>query len=189
MGDHVLIRCHCGQLTETVQLQQSIPVENILCHCNSCRRSTGALTFAGLRIVSPPISTFVTKLTKYASSDKLSRYFCETCGSHVCYYVVKGDRWNVCSGAVDQFIGSSQGKLERFVKHEYVADTKDGGLLPIFPPAEVHLEDETAESCQDWKSHFPPREADKVEIQSAAPVEAACHCGSVKFSVKSPDTR
>lgn len=189
MGNRVLIRCHCGQLSEEVQLSQTIPVESFLCHCNSCRHSTGALTFAGLGLASPPVDIFTTKLTKYASSDKLWRYFCETCGTHVCYYVTTEDRWNVCSGAVEQVIGEGQGSLEMITKHEFVSDTKDGGLLPLFPPASVYLLAKEDEPAQDWKLDMAHHWKKSATGEPAAAIEGACHCGQVRFSVSRPKDR
>lgn len=189
MGDQVLIRCLCGQFTETVQLQASIPVDNTLCHCNSCRHRTGALTFTGLRLASPPIEAFTTKLVKYVSSDRLWEYFCATCGTHVCYTMVKENRWSACSGAIDQVVGYKKGKLEKFVTHEYAGDTKDGGLLPLFPGPTVYLEDDGGQPVSDWKSEIARCGNYAGPSQPSKTLEGVCHCGNVKFSVGRPDER
>lgn len=189
MGDHVLIRCHCGQLTDTVQLQHSIPVESILCHCDSCRHCTGALTFSALRLFSPPDSAFTTKLVKYASSNKLWRYFCETCGSHVCYYVVEENSWGVCAGVIEGAIDDRRGRLQIFIGHEFVRDTKDGGLLPIFPTSTVYPGDYNGESVQDWKTALADLKVNVEVNDSTDSLPGECHCGSVRFTVGRPDIR
>lgn len=189
MGDQVLVRCHCGQFSETTQLQDSIPVENIFCHCNICRHVTGALTFSGLRLVAPPIEAFKTKLTRYATTEKVIRYFCSTCGTHVGYYVPQEDRWRVCSGAVDQVVGDNKGGLESITSHEFVGDTQDGGLMPCFPRTGVYMEDYGGELASNWGNGFATTQEEGAIKQPAKTLQAACHCGQVKFSLERPEER
>lgn len=189
MGDQVLIRCHCGQFSETTQLRGLIPVENILCHCNICRHATGALTLSGLSLASPPIEAFKTKLTRHATSEKIVRYFCNTCGTHVGYYVVQDDRWSVCSGAVDEVVGNIKGRMESITTHEFVGDTKDGGLLPCFSQTNVYMEHDGSEPTSDWRKEMTTIRTASVTGQSAKTLHAACHCGQVNFSLRRPEER
>lgn len=189
MGDKVLIHCHCGQFSETTQLQGSIPVDNTFCHCNRCRHATGALTFTGLTLSSPPIEAFKTKLNGYVTSEKITEYFCDTCGTHVGYYVVKEDRWSVCSGAVDQVIGSDKGRLENITSHEYVGDTKDGGLLPCFPQTTVYMEHDQGDPIVDWRKEMNLSHGKTTADQPAKTLRATCHCGQVSFSLSRPEER
>ena len=56
-----------------------------MCHCESCRRTTGGLTTAwvgypsdGFRVEGEPIS--------YSSSDGVERQFCGNCGTSLFYF-------------------------------------------------------------------------------------------------------
>lgn len=188
MTDQVLIRCHCGQFSEITQLQGSTPVENVICHCNICRHVTGALTFTGLSLASPPIEAFKTRLTRYATSEKVIRYFCSTCGTHIGYYIVRDDRWSVCSGAVDQVVGNNKGRLEKITSHEFVRDTKDGGLLSCFPRTNVYMEHDGGELASDWRKEIATTQGEGA-IQQAKTLQAGCHCGQVNFLLSRPEER
>ena len=187
MAQQVVIRCLCGQLTETVQLRDKIPVAGSVCHCNICRHVTGAMTFSGVSLLSPPAELFKDRLVKYATSEKIIRYFCGACGSHVCYNVVQDDRWSVCSGAIDEVLGEYHGKLEQYTGQEFVADTQDGGLAWCLPGIPIYMEEDGAAPIANLKS-----ELEKLHLASShnggkGTVEAECHCGEVKFSVKAAE--
>lgn len=189
MGDYVLVRCHCGQFSETVQLRDSIPVDKVMCHCDSCRQKTGAMTYTGLALASPPIEAFKTKLDTYTISGKLLEYFCPTCGSHVGYHVVEEDRWNVSSGAVDQVIGDKKGQLEKIVGHEFVADTRDGGLVRCFPGTTLYTEHEGQELMSDATFNKMLLRDEGAPSQPSGTLQAGCRCGKVSFSLSRPDER
>lgn len=184
MAQQVIVRCHCGQLTEKVQLRDKIPLAGPLCHCNICRHVTGAMTFSGVSLPSPPAELFKEKLIKYATSDKIVRYFCGTCGSHVCYYAVKDDRWAVCPGAIDKVLGEYNGKLEKHTGHEFVADTLDGGFSWCIPGIPSYMEDDGATPSTDLKGDLQKLQLAGSGNAGQGTVEAKCHCGHVNFSIK-----
>lgn len=183
MAQQVVIRCHCGQLSETVQLRDKIPLTGSLCHCNICRHVTGALTFSGVSLLSPPAAVFKEKLVKYATSEKIIRYFCTTCGSHVCYYAVEDDRWAVCPGAIDEVLGEYHGKLEKYTGHEFVADTRDGGLSWCFD-IPSYMEDDGGTPSTDVKNDLRKVQLPASGNANQETLEAKCHCEQVRFSIK-----
>jgi hypothetical protein len=79
--------CHCGAVRFQVHGQ---PKWTAHCHCESCRRSTGAAfaTWAGF-----PTDNFVLLKGKpkgFASSQGVTRGFCGACGTPLTY---EGTRW------------------------------------------------------------------------------------------------
>lgn len=188
MADEVVIRCHCGQLAETVQLREALPAKGFMCHCNICRHVSGTLTFTGIYMSNPPVETFKQKLVKYATSEKLWRYFCATCGSQVVYYVVKEDRWMFCPGAIDAVKRGEHGKVDRITAHEYVGDTLDGGLSLCIPDVPYYLEDDGQESVKDLQSELKRLQAEATtELDSEDKLRAECHCGQVSLLIGRPD--
>lgn len=186
MGQELIIRCHCGQLNEKVRLAEDIPVGGLLCHCNRCRHVTGALTFSGPALMDAPADVFTTKLAKYATSSKVHRYFCKTCGSHACYYSFKDSHWHVCPGCIEEVVGGFQGRFESYDGHEYIIDTIDGGLafnIPDMPmyaegPDGLHITD-LKNQVAEWKTVIPAEgDSDRVD--------ARCQCGQVDFSILRP---
>lgn len=188
MGQEVIVRCHCGQLAEKAQLRDEIPVKGSLCHCNICRHVTGTLTFSGVTLVSPPAEAFISKLVRYPTSEKIHRYFCKTCGSHVCYYVVAEDRWGACPGAIDEVIGGSQGALEKYTDHEFVGDTVDGGLAWTLPDIPVYLAGLDGTPLTDLRNETR-RLQESAKTTEEDKLEAQCHCGQVRLTVLRPDDR
>lgn len=134
-------------------------------------------------MINAPADVFTTKLKKYATTDKIDRYFCSTCGSHVCYYSYKDSHWHACSGCVDEVLGEYEGSLERHDAHEFVGDTIDGGLAFTIPNLPMWLEG-------DEKTRVDNMREEMTKMKSLAPntagnekIEAKCHCGQVAFSL------
>ena len=74
--------CHCGAIRYRVAVE---PVEVVLCHCESCRRSSGAPAVAWAMV---PLAAFEIErgeFARYASSEGVSRGFCSTCGTTLCF--------------------------------------------------------------------------------------------------------
>lgn len=85
--DNMTGRCLCGQVHWTTETK---PIWSEHCHCDSCRRATGApfASFMGLRKESV---SWTGEMTQYASSDgKVQRKFCSNCGTHMSY---EADIW------------------------------------------------------------------------------------------------
>ncbi|KAH0831576.1 hypothetical protein FOPE_02910 [Fonsecaea pedrosoi] len=120
----------------------------------------------------------------------------------------KDDTWTVCSGVVDGVEGLSATSaltLERIVQHEFVGDTKDGGLaiclaeadgcsVPLYlqgPDGALATELTRDVSTRSHHNSSPIRkgEVDEVAMMSEdlGDVYARCHCGGVNFRITRPN--
>ena len=75
-------RCHCGAIRYSIDGELK---HSSVCHCESCRRTTGGLITAwagypseGLRVEGQP--------SNYNSSHGVERQFCGTCGTSLFYF-------------------------------------------------------------------------------------------------------
>ena len=207
------VTCLCGKSAQTLKLKSLLPVSSASCSCNSCRYSTGVLYYSDLPLEDRPDG--VNRLTKYDSSSKLSRYFCPGCGSPL-FVEVHGDSscaahgdhvWSVSSGVIDRIDSTNSGadtSLERIVQHEFVGDTKDGGLavyfdtvdevlLPYFlqgPDGEKltgAMEETLARLQQDDLAGTGSHELKATGItEGQQELQAACHCRGVEFRISRP---
>jgi len=152
---------------------------------------TGAATFTGITLSSPPVEAFQQKLVKYGTSETICRYFCGICGSHVGYHVPKEDRWGVSSGNIDQLLGPSKDKglLERYTGHKFVGDTIDGGLTRYLPDIPVYMDGSDKPAVKDLEQELAKVGLASKQVSHQDKLEAACHCGGVQFSLSRPDQR
>ena len=79
-------RCLCGAVRFTVD---GPPKWTSYCHCQSCRRHTGAPVSAYAGFEAAKVR-FTGDLTYFESSPGVRRGFCGRCGSTLTY---EGDRW------------------------------------------------------------------------------------------------
>lgn len=70
-------RCHCGEVQFQVPNQ---PVTSSICHCDDCRRQSGAPISAWAMVRSDALTVFG-KPKVYASSEHGRRLFCASCGT------------------------------------------------------------------------------------------------------------
>ncbi|KIY00606.1 uncharacterized protein Z520_03269 [Fonsecaea multimorphosa CBS 102226] len=122
--------------------------------------------------------------------------------------VHKDDKWGVCSGVVDgveALIASSASSLERIVQHEFVGDTKDGGLavclasvdgraIPLYlqGPDGALVKDSTRELLARVEGNSDATtkgEVDEAAVMFGNPrgLRAGCHCGGVNFRITRPN--
>ena len=74
--------CHCG----AVRYSAGGEVKHSgVCHCETCRRTTGALTTAWAAFPSADL-TVEGKPASYFSSEGIERQFCATCGTSLFYF-------------------------------------------------------------------------------------------------------
>jgi hypothetical protein len=90
-------QCLCGAIHFTAE---GPPKWTSYCHCQSCRRQTGAPVSAFAGFETAKITFTQGAPTYYASSPGVRRGFCTTCGSTLTY---EGDRW---PGEVHLHIGA-----------------------------------------------------------------------------------
>ncbi len=90
--------CYCGSVSFEISGQ---PIKVAYCHCESCRRSLGAVVVAsaGFR---PSQIDFTSKQPKaFVSENSITRTFCGDCGSSVTYTRGDGDFVFVYLGLFD----------------------------------------------------------------------------------------
>jgi hypothetical protein len=108
--------CICG----SVRFKLTQPLtEPTACHCTQCRQQSGHF-FASANVpkVAVAFESSAT-LTWYASSEKVRRGFCSTCGSTLFWEPLNRDWTSVALGSID---GNAGLKLER---HIYVSEKGD----------------------------------------------------------------
>ncbi|MGZ3172656.1 MAG: GFA family protein [Croceibacterium sp.] len=75
-------RCHCGAIRYSLEGE---PKHSSVCHCESCRRTTGGLTTAWVGYPSASLRVEQGEPKSYSSSDGVERRFCNTCGTSLFY--------------------------------------------------------------------------------------------------------
>ncbi len=73
--------CRCGAVRYTAEGE---PDHNALCHCEQCRRSSGA-PMVGWALFARDSVTITGTPTSYTSSGDVARQFCGTCGTGLFY--------------------------------------------------------------------------------------------------------
>lgn len=172
------LHCHCKLASYTLSIpSSSLPLSSAFCHCTSCRHVTGqpAGSFAALP---PEITLDVTPLTRYASSDWYTRYFCPQCGAHVVNFA--GVTWRVCTGLLDRM---EEKVLER--NHIFVEDTVDGGMSVWLPSLVAFPKGGDDEARGKVGTYFVPQP--RAQEEGAETVVASCHCGGVRFMLTQPE--
>ena len=173
------IACLCGTIRQDVPLQprsDSDPVSLSLCHCNTCRHSSGVLCTSYYPIAKPTLSQH---LRPYVSGGGGStRYFCAVCGCHV--FRSKGSssgsgslEWEVATGVISSTTGAQEA---RYTKHTHVADTNDGG-------ASIWISAFAGRPMEITNNKIPPPSPSPKPSES---LPASCACGTVRFHITRP---
>ena len=174
-------RCHCGLADYSISLpESSFPLKSALCHCSSCRHSSGHafVTWAVIPTESPPDTSH---LTQYASSSTADRYFCPVCGASVLNVDRGNDQseWEFATGIMDR----TEGLLNRV--QLFANDTGDGGaakwLLDAVP--EVHGRHRDSPLLSDKEISMMKPETDVEALTER------CHCGDVQFTIDEGDAK
>ena len=74
--------CFCGRVRYRVAGE---PLRSAVCHCVSCRRTSGAPSVAWLTFPYRSLSFVSGEPADYRSSDEVSRSFCQGCGTSLTY--------------------------------------------------------------------------------------------------------
>jgi hypothetical protein len=74
--------CFCGRVRYRVAGE---PLRSAVCHCVSCRRTSGAPSVAWLTFPYRSLSFVSGEPADYRSSDEVSRTFCQGCGTSLTY--------------------------------------------------------------------------------------------------------
>ncbi|RSL54009.1 hypothetical protein CEP54_010123 [Fusarium duplospermum] len=166
------VSCRCGTVSQQVNLkaEDGLDIPLSLCHCDTCRHTSGVLCTP---IFAPDLSP---SLKIYHPTETSARYFCATCGCHLFRAIEaagKGFDWGAATGAVTCLSGQGS-SLGRFTSHQYVSDTKDGGLAVWIKSLEGHSEGKSVKSSQPSE---PASES----------LEGSCSCGNVRFHITRPN--
>lgn len=177
------LSCACHAITGSVNVPSSnLPLPMALCHCNTCRHTTGLLCASDVFI--PPGSSplhIQGEPRSYSVSSRLMRYFCGRCGCFVYDENSITGRVGICTGALEK----ADGQIE-LMQHDFVGDTIDGGLS-------IWLLDAVR-----WKGS--PNKSDRIEdgsralaidpqesLEQSARLRAFCSCGGVSLYITQPD--
>ena len=179
------IACLCGHTSQTVCLTQSSePSVLTLCHCNSCRSTSGELCTSYLTLLSPPTS--FESLVEYPESEHVTRWFCRGCGAHVFVHLKRLSKFLVASGLLEAASFETQA-----VEHYCVDDTLDAGASQFLPKIGKQLATYWSGigklsqqiSLDEHVSRVEPSNQPTKE----AKLRAQCHCGGVEYFITSPD--
>ena len=194
----VEIHCHCELTSFSLPLpSSSFPLKSAVCHCNSCRHTTGQL-FATWAVIPTPIPSEILKsgnLIRYDSSSTCERWFCKQCGASVINIDKADDQqeWEVATGLLHfKDENGIDGKLDRV--QLWVEDIKaDGGAVGWINKGELAGMDrfwngrESAVVSDDDVRHLM-EEGHTVSPESRQErLNAQCHCQKVAFSVARPE--
>jgi hypothetical protein len=91
--------CLCG----AIRFEASVPPRRVThCHCDMCRRATGAAVGTFATFESDKVR-WLREPARYDSSERGWRGFCPTCGSSVCFgYKPRPERIYIAMGIFDQ---------------------------------------------------------------------------------------
>lgn len=75
--------CHCGAVRYSVTGEMH---HNAVCHCNDCRRSSGAVRVPWAAFAKDTLTVESGSPSVYRSSEHGERHFCGQCGTGLFYY-------------------------------------------------------------------------------------------------------
>lgn len=78
--------CLCGAVEYSVS---STPIWSCHCHCNSCRRNSGAAVASFVAFANNGFQTTQGEMAVYESSPGVKRYFCSRCGTPMAFRTEK----------------------------------------------------------------------------------------------------
>jgi hypothetical protein len=121
----ITVECLCKAHSISMEISTSkLPLQGNVCHCDSCRHSTGALCVIETTWPQPRESVDISGLQTYQFSADITYRFCGTCSTLMFYESRKHpSKLGVFSGPFKN-IGTDVIKL---AKHIFVGDTQDGG--------------------------------------------------------------
>ncbi|KAI0194504.1 Mss4-like protein [Xylaria flabelliformis] len=121
----ITAECFCKSHTFSLEVSTSkLPLECDVCHCDSCRHSTGALFAIKTTWPQPRESVDISGLQRYQFSANITYRFCGTCSTLMFYESV---RYPSKLGVFYGPLKNIDIDLIKLTKHIYVYDTRDGG--------------------------------------------------------------
>ncbi len=74
--------CLCGAVAYSVS---GAPIWSGHCHCNSCRRNSGAAVASYVAFANDDFRVTTGQMSEYESSPGVKRYFCNRCGTPMAF--------------------------------------------------------------------------------------------------------
>jgi len=74
--------CHCGAISYELL---AAPFDVDYCHCSDCRRAIGAPMGVWMDCTAGQVKWLQSEPQEYASSDRIRRGFCASCGTSLSY--------------------------------------------------------------------------------------------------------
>ena len=170
--------CACGQVKGSVSVPTGqLPLRFDFCHCNMCRHQTGEL--AASFWTPPEDATDLViegSLTRYASSNTVTRAFCGNCGAFVSFEDKSQSKPDLSTGLL-----KGEGLLE-LQKHIFVADTIDGGLASWITDIPAYEGFSSGKRLDVTTFHTLTDVHNK-----ATELRAHCLCKGVQFKITRPN--
>lgn len=185
--------CKAHSFTATL-LRSSLPLKTSACHCNSCRKVTGALYSVNALWPGNHDDIRNSTLHKYSFSQKFKILFCSTCSSPMFWELPRVNLDGMNSAEEMEYgvftgVLSNDGPkdLVRLTDHIFVADTLDGGATPWLQ--KPNGDGETAKrwakrvgSSEELSDEWPGKTLPAAEwkrITQEIPIR--CHCKGVNL--------
>lgn len=194
MSKAIKATCLCGSAGSKIWFAaDELPYDATFCHCTSCRRMSGCLC-----VTSIPLRfadefelerTLLPRLKAFPfSGDRITHYFCPLCGTHMIAKVYARDQnspkaiWFVMCGVLEQRKGIY------FPQHDFVGDTKDGGITNL-------LESLGGKTIKRFANH--PRDEEQLPLDWRSPridqteptsnkLHARCKCDGIQLWIHPP---
>ncbi|KAI1177099.1 Mss4-like protein [Nemania sp. FL0916] len=203
--------CRAQRFTALIP-RSSLPLEAVYCHCDTCRRLTGAMYTASVPWPDDAAAAVeASSLQRYVVSDAVTTLSCGTCGA--CMFAETRPANNSSSSVPRYAVRTGTlanidvPGLVNIARHVGIADTRDGGAVPWFCDAnsdssrprlwsgqENHyggLGDELSfetmlEKASGSGLGAGTASTDPVPSNSDA-IPVKCHCGGVNLLLRRPN--
>ncbi|OJD40374.1 uncharacterized protein BKCO1_1000535 [Diplodia corticola] len=173
--------CLCKAHTFSTKVSSSkLPLEADVCHCDSCRHSTGALYAVRTTWPQPREEVDISGLERYQFSADITHLSCGKCSTLMFYESRK------YSGKLGTFSGplkTMEAHPIRLARHIWVEDTVDGGASvwlrrPNADGKEIpRYRGRDGEISWDW----PQASTGREEKQGQKFIPVRCHCKGINI--------
>ena len=166
--------------------KSTLPLLANICHCDSCRRVSGALYTTSTRWPEPRSDVDVSKLKVYHFTSNISLLFCPTCSTPI-FWVTRNDPsrqlglWTGTLTNVDH-------DILKFTDHGFVGDTLDGGASEWLRHLNADgaenkrykLDDDRSGNPEELPQQWPsPAELTGYEVKKEDAIPIRCRCKGV----------
>lgn len=183
--------CACQSFTLSVDFPtSSLPLDRALCLCRTCRQLSGSCAVSYISIPREiDLSGF--DVTPYATSEEVTRYFCNKCGAHCLARRKSTGAWLLATGLWDRTEG-----IINWTGCKFVEDTLDGGLSVWLN--DIVDKDGRQRKLKRWllqdgqreevqPGHLLGTSPPELDVRGQDRLDASCICGGVKFHITRPN--